>query len=207
MLSEQRIGHIKTHVGSTEALRGDNTGAIVVTQAHAVNAEAVLGRATFIVSTAVGGVAPGTALSTTPPLVLLNPLNSGKTLIVISTSLGYVSGTLGAGSIVYAHYTPQATIPSGGTELTPIRTYIAPVRGIGRVFQGSTLSGTPVILRPAYMMGAALASTALGISIAKDLVDGAICVPSATAFVMQGIAASGSTPLVLMSITWEEIDE
>jgi hypothetical protein len=159
----------------------------------------------FTASIAVAGVAPGTALSTTPPMAVLNPLNSGYNLAVLKTSIGYVSGTLGAGSIVYAFVTPQATVPTGGTELTPVSDLIGQIRGAGRAFSGSTLSGTPLIIRPAYNMGAALATTALGVSVCQDLVEGEIMIPPATCFVMQGVAAAGTTPLVILSVVWEEM--
>jgi len=186
---------------------GTKKGATLVQQSHPTNTETVLKKSTFVVSTAVGGVAPGTALSTTPPLTLLNPLNSGVNLVIISTYLGYVSGTLGAGTIVYAHNTPQATIPTGGTELVPVRTLITAVRGAGRAFQGSTLSAVPLILKPAYVLGAFLATTALIPGKLEDEVDGAFIIPPATAFVMQGVAAAGTSPLVLLGISWEEVDE
>ena len=160
-----------------------------------------------MVSTAVAGVAPGTALSTTPPLALLNPLNSGRDLVILKTAIGYVSGTLGAGSIVYAYYTPQASLPTGGSELVPVCTKIGQIKGAGRVFQGGTLGGTPLILRPAYHLGAFLATTAESVRVCQDLVEGEIVVPPATCFVMQGVAAAGTTPLVLLSIVWEEINE
>ncbi len=206
MLSEGRTGLISAGDGSVNALRTDKTGALAVVTAHPLYSEAANRGKVFVASIPVAGVAPGTALSTTPPLSLLNPINSGKDLLIIGTALGYVSGTLGAGSIVYAYVTPQATIPTGGTELTPVCTRIGQISGVGRAFTGSTLSATPLILEPVYSMGAFLASTAFPPTITQDLVDGSYVIPSASCFVMQGVAAEGSTPLVIMSIIWEEID-
>ena len=206
MLSEGRTGLISAADGSINTLRVDKTGALVVVQGHPSYTEAAHRSKLFTVSTAVAGVAPGTALSTTPPLALLNPLNSGKNLSIITTSLGYVSGTLGAGTVVYAYVSPQATVPTGGTELTPVCAKLSTVRGTGRAFQGSTLSATPLILEPVYILGAFLATTALVPGLLQDRVDGAYVVPEATCFVVQGVTAAGSTPLVIMSIVWEEID-
>ncbi len=138
-------------------------------------------------------------------MALLNPLNSGYNLAILKTSVGYVSGTLGAGSLVYAYVTPQATIPTGGTELTPVSAMIGQIKGVGRAFTGSTLAGTPLILRPESTLGASLATTALGIDTCQDLVEGEIIVPPATSFVIQGVAAAGTTPLVILSVVWEEM--
>jgi len=205
MIIEGRTGEVTAANGSKNPVRLDKSGALIIAQGHPAIAEASERGAVFAGSTAVAGVAPGTVLSTTPPMCLLNPLNSGKNLAIIATDIGYVSGTLGAGSIVYAYVSPQSTIPAGGTELTPVNAKLSTVRGIGRIFQGSTLASTPLIVRPAYVLGAALATTVLGISQPKDLIDGAFIIPPATCFIMQGVAAAGTTPLVMMSITWEEI--
>ena len=207
MLAEGRTGAVTAADGSINGLRLDKTGAITIVSAHPLYSEASLRGKMFIASTAVAGVAPGTALSTTPPMALLNPLNSGVDLVVLKTAVGYISGTLGAGNIVYAYFTPQATIPTGGAELTPVCTKIGQIKGAGRAFQGSTLAGTPLLFRPAYNMGAALATTALGIATCQDLVEGEIVIPPATAFVIQGVSAAGTTPLVLISICWEEINQ
>uniref|UniRef100_A0A6M3IRL5 Uncharacterized protein n=1 Tax=viral metagenome TaxID=1070528 RepID=A0A6M3IRL5_9ZZZZ len=206
MDAETRAGAQSRADGTPGITRADRTGATVITQAHARHSEAAMRKHIFTVSNAVAGVAPGTALSTTPPMALLNPLNSGKELIIISTSLGYVSGTLGAGSIVYAYVSPQTTIPTGGTELTPVCSRLSTVRGTGRGFTGSTLSATPLILEPVYTLGAFLATTALVPGQIQDPVEGVYVVPPAACFVMQGVAAAGDTPLVIMSIIWEEID-
>ncbi len=205
MIAEGRTGAITAGDGSLNAVRLDKTGAMTIVSAHPLYSEASLRGRMFIASTAVAGVAPGTALSTTPPMCLLNPLNSGVDLVILKTAVGYISGTLGAGNIVYSYFTPQASVPTGGAELVPVCTQIGQIKGTGRAFQGSTIAGTPLILRPAYNMGAALATTALGIGICQDLVEGEIVVPPATVFVMQGVAGAGTTPLVLMSVCWEEI--
>ena len=205
MLAEGRTGLISAADGSINPLRLDKTGAITIVSAHPLYSEASLRGNMFIVSTAVGGVAPGTALSNAPPLALLNPLNSGVDLVILKTSIGYVSGTLGAGSIVYAYYTPQATLPTGGAELTPVCSKIGQIKGAGRAYQGSTITGTALILRPAYNMGAFLATTPVEVFTCQDLVEGEIIVPPATVFVMQGVTAAGSTPLVMMAMVWEEM--
>ena len=203
---EGRVGLVAGSDGSKHPLRIDKTGAVTIVSAHPLYSEPCLRGNMFVAATAVTGVAPGTALSTTPPFCLWNPLNSGTNLILLKTSVGYVSGTLGAGSIVYAYFTPQATVPSTGAELTPVCTKIGFVKGVGRVFQGSTISGTPLILRPAFNLGAFLATTADPPRTCQDLLEGEIIVPPATCFVMQGVTAAGTSPLVILSAVWEETE-
>lgn len=205
MLSEGRAGLISAADGSVNPLRTDDTGALTVVGAHPQYSEACRRNLLFTVSTAAAGVAPGTALSTTPPMCLWNPLNSGKDLVIIATTVGYISGTLGAGTIVYAYVSPQASAPTTGAELTPVCTRLGAISGVGRAFQGSTVASTPLILEPVFVLGAFLATTDFPPIQAQDLVDGSYVVPPATAFVMQGVTAAGTSPLVLLSIIWEEV--
>ena len=155
--------------------------------------------------TGVAGVAPGTVLSTTPPFTLYNPANSGIIASVVVALLGYVSGTLGAGTIVFAvNSTPGQAVPTGGTELTPQCLLLGAARGACRVFQGSTLAATPVILRPAFVIGAYAGGADL--PGARDTyVKGSINVAAGTAVSLQGVAAAGTTPLVLLAMEWEEM--
>lgn len=111
----------------------------------------------------------------------------------------------GGGSIVYGVVDVQVTIPSGGTELTPRCSMIGFPRGVGRAFQGSTLAATPSILRPAFVLGAFVNTAVVPPDPALDEVKGAIIVPPGTALCLQGIAAAGASPLVLLSLIYEEV--
>lgn len=162
--------------------------------------------AAYLASTAVAGVAPGTALSTTPPFALWNPTGGSKYLVPIKIAIGYVSGTLGAGSIVLAQVHDQVAAPTTGTELTVRSARIGmTAANAGRCFQGSTVASTPLLLRPFCVLGASLASTAaLPIQI-ESMGEQGLAVSPGTALVIQGVAAAGTSPLVLISVTWEEI--
>lgn len=186
--------------------RAGTTGEIVVGHAHGRYAEASCRGNVILGSTAAAGVAPGTALSTTPPLCLWNPLNSTVMLSVLKASLGYVSGTLGAGTIVYAYVTGQTAVPTGGTELQPNNGLVSPIAGAGRLFQGSTVSATPTILYgTGWSLTALAAASAVTPALLQDEPSGLLCVPPATALVLQGIAAAGTSPLVIFGLAWEEI--
>jgi hypothetical protein len=156
----------------------------------------------FAASTAVAGVAPGTALSTTPPFALWNPTGSKVALVLLDARCGFVSGTLGAGTLVYASHA-QAAAPTGGTELTVRPTSLGNANTpVARAFQGSTLSGTPVILRPCLV----LAGSAPFVPVPKDYVEGDIVVAPGQALVLQAVAAAGTSPLVLLAATWVEVN-
>ena len=198
-------GQVVVGDGATKTIRLDRTGALVNSQCHAEYHEPCTRATIMVASNAVAGVAPGTALSTTPPMALWNPPNSGVNLVLMKTAMGYVSGTLGAGSLVYAYVANQTTVPSTGTELTPVCNKLGFARGQGRAFTGSTLASTPLILRPAYSMGAFLATTAIQPFQCQDMVEGCIIVPQGAVFVMQGVAAAGTSPLAILSVEWEEV--
>ena len=205
MLAEGRTGPVVTQDGGVNPLRIDKTGALVVTGGHPQYGEAVLRGGVMVVSTAVAGVAPGTAFSTTPPMSIWNPPSSGKNLIILKTTLAYVSGTLGAGFLAYGQIDSQVTVPTGGTELVPNNCLLGSPRGVGRAFQGSTWVAAPTILKAPYSMGPALATTAVFPFLVADLLDGELVVSPGTGFAMQMTGGAGTSPLLVFSVVWEEV--
>lgn len=200
-----RIGRIFTATGNHQQLRMGNNGDLVVGQNKGKYAEAAEQGEIFIASTAVAGVAPGTALSTTPPMVIHNPDGSGVLVSILRVAIGYVSGTLGAGSLVYARNTQEAA-PTTGTELTPVASKLGTSVGKAKAYQGSTVDTTPTIIRPSgIILGASLASTAALPVHMRDDVDGEIVLPEQQIFAVQGVAAAGSSPLIMISVAWQEI--
>jgi hypothetical protein len=205
MLSEGKVGIQQAADGSQSTLRTSRTGALVATLGHASYAESALRGSMMEVSTAVAGVAPGTVLSTAPPMALWNPPSSGKNLIVTKASMGYISGTLGAGSVCLAAVLSQVTVPTGGTELTPVCSMLGMPRGVGRVFTLSTFVSVPQIIRPLFTVGAFLATTPQVPVDCVDVLDGSIIVTPGTALVLQEVGAAGTAPLVCFAFTWEEV--
>lgn len=177
-----------------------------------INSKEVLramNRDLFAVATGVAGVAPGTALSTTPPIILWNPPQSALvapnrevTAILESARLAYVSGTLGAGVVVYG-IIDQATAPTGGTDLTSSikATHGSPLTAMVKAYQGSTLSGTPAQLFPAFTV----ASSPSGVGLLKDMLEGEIALAPGKALVLQEVGAAGTSPLVQFSLQWLEV--
>lgn len=206
MLFEGYVGYKKASDGSVTGARLDRTAALLTTDAHVNYVDPVSRGAVMVVSNAVAGVAPGTAFSTTPPMVVWNPPSSGKNLAIFKTALGYVSGTLGGGTYCYGIYTSQATVPTTGTELVPSNALIGFPRGVGRAFTGSTIGAAPSLYRPAYVVGAWVGTTASITGPMIDVIDGGIILTPGTVFAIQGIAGAGTTPLVIFSVAWEELD-
>jgi hypothetical protein len=206
VLAEGQVGGaVATADGGYAAFRMDKTRALVQQNAHGWYHEAAARGNLFIASIGAAGVAPGTALSTSPAFTLWNPSNSGVLVSILQVFVGYVSGTLGAGSFVHAQNASQVAAPTGGTELTPVCALLNNTRGSARAFTGSTISATSTLLRPSISVGAALASSVAFPSVAYDEVGGGIVIPAGVAYCYQGIAAGGSTPLVMIGCIYEEI--
>jgi hypothetical protein len=203
---EMKIGPQLNADGSPGiVMRGSREGAGVTANLHGQYTEGARYGMYMCGSNAVAGVAPGTALSTTPPLALWNPPSSGRKLSLLKTSMGYVSGTLGAGSVVIATVLSQTTVPTTGTELVPICTDLGMPRGVGRLFTGSTWASVPQILYPMFQFGAALATSVYQISDCINVVDGSFVLEPGSGIMLQGVAAAGTSPLVIFGMVWEEL--
>lgn len=196
-------GLINVTDGATGPFRRSRTGAMLILDELY---DAALRGLVYTASTAVGGVAPGTAFSTTPPYTLYNPISSTIDVVVLRASLGYISGTLGAGTVFWGVNTNTAqAAPSGGTELTPVNNRIGLTRGSARVFQASTLAVAPSVFRPFCSLTALLATTAVQPYQVVEYVDGELCVEPGAALSLQATAAGGSSPLVALAVSWLEL--
>lgn len=192
--------------GVSAPFRLGRTGETIVQELHGRYYEAVKRGNVYVASTGAAGVAPGTALSTTPPLTIYNPAGTGVDLVVMQSWLAYISGTLGAGALVWGvNNNPVQAAPTGGTTLTPINALISSNLGKGKAYQGSTLAAAPTIFRPFCSLGASLATTAVQPWQVYEPTDGAIVIPQGCSASLQAIAAAGTSPLVLLSATWEEV--
>ena len=158
----------------------------------------------FVAANATTGVAPGTALSATPPFAIWNPAGSGKNIYIIRTSAGYVSGTLGLAQLWYGYVLNQVTKPTGGTALTVNSTVIGvQTTGAGQAFTGSTLVATPTILRPSFNWGPYVGGATLNTSWSEEI-GGNIMVTPGSCFAMQAIGGAGTTPLMVFGCEWGE---
>ena len=207
MLAEGRAGAAALGDGTVKELRLSRTGALVQTQGHASFAETVLRGGVMEACTPVAGFTHGTAFALAAnPFVLWNPPSSGKNLIVMKATIGYISGTLGAGCVCFGIVPSQNIVLTAGTEITPQNALLGFPRGVGRAWYNGTVLTVPTILRPSFSYGPFLATTAVAPFNEMDIVDGGIVVTQGTALVMQGIGTAGTTPLLLMAMTWEEVN-
>ena len=187
-------------------LRAGRSGELITGDAHAHFREATYRIGAWCASVPVAGVAPGTALGTAPPLCIWNPPNSGVNADIWKATMGYISGTLGAGGIVYAQ-APQLTKPTGvAPAIVPVSGLIGNLKtGAIQAFTGSTIAATETLVVPTgWNLSASLATTASAGFQWEDLLDGEFILTPGNVFCMQGLCAAGSSPLVVMSLTWEE---
>lgn len=205
MILEGRTGLIVTADGSANPLRQDKTGALVTTWGHGAYQEAVIRGNVYAAGTAVTGVAPGTSIGTTAAYTLFNPKNSGRNLVVLLASMGYISGTLGAGTVFYVANVNPAAADVSGTAIVPVNLLLGGARGVALPFTTATLPTTPTVVRPAWSLTALLASTAVAPYVIKDALDGEMVIAPGCALSLEGVTAAGSTPLVAFGMVWEEV--
>jgi hypothetical protein len=178
----------------------------MVQDAHGRFYEAANNGKLFYGKTADSGVAPGTSISTTGAFTLYNPKGSSVNLAILQGSMGYVSGTLGAGFVAWcANVNLSEAVPTG-TAIVSRPGLLGAQASNGVALTTSTLAVAPIAIRCFATLGASLASTAVQPWQIIDHVDGAIVLPPGGAITLHGVMAAGSTPLVIYSVLWEEID-
>lgn len=193
--------------GNSHAVRASGSGALFSAQLSGRYQEAVLRGRCFSGGTAVTGVAPGTSIGTTAAFSLYNPAASNVNLVVLRATMGYVSGTLGAGVIHWLANTNNAAAASTGTAISSPNCLLGGgYAAVGRPLTTVTLPVAPTVLRPFVSLGASLATTAVQPwQIAED-VDGEFVVTPGCTLSLHGTAAAGTSPLVVFGILWEEVD-
>lgn len=192
--------------GNSHAVRVNASGGILSAGIAAKYQEAVLRGRCYSGGTAATGVAPGTSIGTTAAFSLYNPAASQFNLVVLRVSMGYVSGTLGAGVVHYLANTNIAAAASTGTAITATNCLIGGTgSATGRPLTTVTLPAAPTVLRPFVSLGASLASTAVQPWQVAEDVDGEFIIAPGGTLSLHGTAAAGSTPLVVFGILWEEV--
>jgi len=192
--------------GTEENLRLVPVGGLAISTVSSKYSESVrLGRV-WSAQTAVTGVAPGTAIGTTAAFTLYNPKNSGVHLAILRTTMGYVSGTLGAGTIFYVANVDSAAAAVTGTAIVPVNRLLGNgASATGKAFTTATLPATPTIVGTLWSLQASLATTAVAPWMAAHDVEGAILISAGCALSLEAVAAAGTTPLVVYGMVWEEV--
>ena len=201
-----KVGPQTVSDGSTADIRLGRSGEGISQLLHGQYYEQTKRGNVYIAANTVAGVAPGTALSPTPPFVLYNQAESGVDLVVLLATLGYVSGTLGAGSVLYAWSNHNVVAaPTSGTPLAVVNAKLGGLAGRGLAYNAPTLPAAPAIVRPFCGLGASLATTAVQPWQIADYPEGSIIVAPGTSLSLQAIAAAGTSPLVVFGVVWEEV--
>jgi hypothetical protein len=192
--------------GSDGPLAQGTDNELFVTQYHARNYQLAAGGRVVHAQTAVTGVAPGTAVGTTAAFALANPRGSGKNLVVMRTRMIYLSGTLGTGVVSYVAHKDPAQAAISGTAITGVCGKIDGAGAVGAAYTTATVptGGTP--FRAFATLAPILATSVVFPSVLEDIVDGEIIITAGCAISLQATAAAGTSPLVIYSMTWEEVN-
>lgn len=200
------VGPATLSDGNENSARVDKSGAWVVRDRIVDQTTRGL---TFAAAIPPGtGQAPGTAIGTTACFTLANAAGSGKNLVLLDISVGYISGTLGAGVLaLLAHFTAGGSItaPSGGTAITPTNMMLgSTTASVANCRFNNTVPASGLMVRAICNLTALLATTAVGVYQLIDKIDGRIAVGPGQAVSVQGIAAAGTSPLITVAATWME---
>jgi hypothetical protein len=197
--------------GSPVNPRACRDGSAGVQDTHARYLEAVLRGRVFTAGTPVAGCAPGTALGTAASFCLYNPLGSGYNAAILKTSMGYLSGTLGAGDIYYCCNgvvgAQGATAVTGTTNVIKNCLIGTAANAACTSWSAATVVTTVAgILRPVgWSQLPMLATTAIPVPMYMDEVAGEFVLTPGNIFVMHMVGGAGSSPLVTWGCTWEEL--
>lgn len=187
-------------------VREGKSGEQIIGQAHGKYYEGSSRANAYAAQTAATGVAPGTSIGTTGAYTLSNPKGSGKRLSVQKLSMGYISGTLGAGTVHICVSNDATAAAPTGTAITPTNLDVGGANNsVAKPLTTSTLPAAPTAIGVLATLQASLASTAVApFQVEKDI-DGEIVLEPGTSLTLVATAAGGSTPLVVFNATWEEV--
>lgn len=192
--------------GVSSALRLGREGQLIVGQGQGALYEAARQGRLFYAATAVAGVAPGTSIGTAPAFALANPKGSKKDLIIHQVSMGYVSGTLGAG-FVAACFGPENmtdVVVGSGAAITELGGHGGGKGAAGKAWTSPTLPAAPTLLYPIFDLAPKLATSVVQPAPVTYDFRGGLVIPPQCSFSLQGVAGAGTTPLVVFGCLWEE---
>lgn len=209
MQAEGRVGPQIAADGSAVVQRFSREAALIIQNALGRYSEESRRGNVWVAATPVTGVDHGSTLGTTAPFHLHNPRGSGVDVIPLEVSVGYVSGTLGAGTLVAATYAEdQANALPTATALVPRCARINPAASPkAKAFSPATLTAAPIHFAGLGLdFAPKLATTAAHTPIVEKKLDGLITIPEGMGLSLQGICgAAGTSPLVVITMFWIEV--
>jgi hypothetical protein len=164
----------------------------------------------FIASTAAAGIAHGSALTATGALMLANPLGSGKNLSINRLVFGAVSGTLGVGQLWWCVGANPAALPAETTAATRQCCLLNNTNSgdIAKAYSGVSLTTVPVVVRPSPIgyegVVVATAETSF-VPPQIEEVSGELVVPPGFFVAVEGLGTAGTSPLVVLAISYDVI--
>ena len=189
--------------GTKTRLRLGAGGDVLTSELHGRYYQLVKQGNVYTAQTAVSGVAPGTSIGTTGAFTLYNPDESGKDLEVLLAWMGYISGTLGAGTVFYTKNS-AAAVPTG-TAIVPVNALLGSAdAAVATALTTSTIA-SPTSFRTFCSLTALLAGTAVAPWQIIDDVGGGIVIKPDAELSLEGVAVGGSTPLVVFGMMWREV--
>lgn len=175
-------------------------------------AEATSRGQVFTATTAVAGVTvaathvtPLAAGTGTPILGLFNPPGSGKNLEILKVQAAWVSGTTGAGGLVFNVAFAQNISVAGNT--VPRSNLVGGANTVALAFTNTATTGSTIgllfrALNGCTVFAGAIAATTVGLNCGEE-VEGSIVVPPGGYFaIAAGLA--GTSPIVQAAITYRE---
>ena len=211
MLGESNVGPKASSDGTQIPLRGDKTGALVSTDAHARYQEAVLrgsvytANAKSVTVTVTTDITPLPANTGRPQIGVYNPVGSGKNLVILRAGSATVSGTPGGPfylDVIAATGTVITATPSTGI---PINNFTLQALGsVTKCYAATAVTGSAagVMLRPLGGL-AAIAAGAGNYHFVEEIA-GEIIVPPG-AFICISAHATGTSHVHSCFISWEEV--
>lgn len=164
----------------------------------------------FIASTAAAGIAHGSALTATGALMLANPLGSGKNLSINRLVFGAVSGTLGVGQLWWCVGANPAALPAETTAATRQGALLnnSSANDVAKAYSGVSLTTVPVVVRPtAIGYEGVVVATAETSFLPPQIeeVAGELVVPPGFFVAVEGIGTAGTSPLVVLALSYDVI--
>lgn len=200
-------GVTSSPTGTTSVPRSGSFRETVVSQAHGKYHEAAIRGSLFAVANATTGAAILTGFAAVPPILLSNPLNSGRRFSIKKVSIAYVSGTMGAGCFWHGLYQNLTSAPvvGAGAVITPVCLDGGNLAtSAARAFTIPTSPATALGLWPIGSIFAELATTANGLQPLIEDVDGAIVLEPGNSYSVLYVGTAGTSPVVVCGIVYED---
>lgn len=198
-----QVGNQVITDGQTALLRMGAAGDLI-SNMYGAHDEAARHGKVFHAVTAVGGVAPGTAIGTTAAAALANPAGSGIDMVLELVSMSYVSGTLGIGVVDYVGHLNPSQAAITGTAMVIVPGNLDGAAAKGKALTTATVPTGGSVFRLFANLPPMLATSVLAPWRLDDYVSGAIVIHPGCGVSLQGTAGAGTTPLVRFGFVWKE---